>query len=140
MHREENPMKTPLSTLMLAAVTALALPACVPVATYPDRDDRDHRLYPERHSREYKEKYQDGPCKVEREQKRDGGFKEERECKGDGPGLYRHPRGDHEEKYWDGPCRIEREWKRDGSYKEKIDCKRVDRGDKRNESDRRDRD
>jgi hypothetical protein len=79
---------------------------------------------------EYKEKFRDGPCKVEREQKRDGSYKEERECKGAGPDRYRHARGEFEEKFWDGPCKVEREWKRD-SFKEKIACKEERRRDGR---------
>lgn len=71
---------------------------------------------------EYKEKYNDGACKVEREWKRDGSYKEERECKARG-GDGRRSAGEYEEKYTDGPCKVEREWKRDGSYKEKLDCK-----------------
>jgi surface antigen len=76
---------------------------------------------------EYKEKFRDGPCKVERELKRDGSYKEERECKGGGKGRHKHRGGEYEEKFWDGPCRIEREWKRDGSFKEKIECRRGSR-------------
>jgi hypothetical protein len=126
-------MKVQFSQLLLVITLCLATSACAPVVVHHDRDYRDHR--PPRGG-EYKEKYWDGPCRVEREQKRDGSYKEERECKGVGEGRYRHPRGDHEEKYQDGPCKIEREWKRDGSYKEKIDCKG---GDKREYEDRRER-
>jgi len=71
---------------------------------------------------EYKEKYDDGTCKVEREWKRDGIYKEERECRARG-GYGRRSGGEYEEKYTDGPCKVEREWKRDGGYKEKLDCK-----------------
>jgi hypothetical protein len=112
-------MRGQLSKLMLVTAVCLATSACAPVVVHRDKDDRDHRPYREG---EYKEKYREGPCKIEREGKRDGSYKEERECKGVGEGPYRHPRGDYEEKYQDGPCKIEREWKRDGTYKEKIDC------------------
>jgi len=113
-------MRGQLRKLMLVTAVCLATAACAPVVVHQDTGGRDHR--PPREG-EYKEKYQEGPCKIEREGKRDGSYKEERECKGVGAGPYRHPRGDHEEKYQEGPCKIEREWKRDGTYKEKIDCK-----------------
>jgi hypothetical protein len=86
-----------------------------------DRDD-DRRGRPRYRGGEYKEKFHDGVCKVEREWKRDGSYKEERECKG-GYGRYDARRGEYEEKYRDGPCEVEREWKRDGTYKEKLDCR-----------------
>ncbi|MBP8901311.1 MAG: hypothetical protein KBF24_05400 [Thiobacillaceae bacterium] len=125
-------MRILLGNLMLLTGVCLVTSACTLDGVHRDQDYRDHR--PQREG-EYKEKYWDGPCKIEREQKRDGGYKEERECKGVGEGCYRHPRGDYEEKYQDGPCKIEREWKRDGTYKEKIDCKG---GEKRGGEDRRD--
>lgn len=40
-----------------------------------------------RHSREYKQEYWDGHCKVKREYKRNGSYKEKRSCK---PPRYRH--------------------------------------------------
>ena len=127
--------------LMLVTFCCLATSSCSPVVVQREKDDRDHRTYREPHREgEYKEKYWDGPCKVERERKRDGSYKEERECKEVGPGPYRHSKGDYEEKYWDGPCKIEREWKRDGTYKEKIDCKGDYKSDKRDKDDSRDRD
>ncbi len=106
------------------------LAACLAAAamSFPALADRDNRGRDDRHRQgphgvEYKEKFRDGPCRVERELKADGSYKEERECKGVREGPYRHHRGDYEEKFRDGPCKIEREWKRDGTYKEKIDCK-----------------
>jgi surface antigen len=107
------------SALMLVTALCLTAWASAPVLADRDKDESGHGRY---RRGEYKEKFQDGPCKVERELKRDGSYKEERECKGAGGGPY-GPRGEeYEEKYWDGPCKIEREWKRDGTYKEKIDC------------------
>jgi hypothetical protein len=87
-----------------------------------DRDDAHGRGRPDYRGGEYKEKYDDGACKVEREWKRDGSYKEERECRARG-GHAGRGAGEYEEKFTDGPCKVEREWKRDGSYKEKLDCK-----------------
>lgn len=84
--------------------------------------ERDGRGRPHYRGGEYKEKYDDGVCKVEREWKRDGSYKEERECRARGGQAGRRA-GEYEEKFTDGPCKVEREWKRDGSYKEKLDCK-----------------
>jgi hypothetical protein len=113
-------MRVKLLKFMLLTTVCVATSACSPAVAHRDMDYRDHRPHREG---EYKEKFWDGPCKVEREQKRDGSFKEERECKARDEGRYRHHRGDYEEKYQDGPCKIEREWKLDNTYKEKIDCK-----------------
>jgi hypothetical protein len=85
-------------------------------------DDRRGRGRPHYRGGEYKEKYDDGVCKVEREWKRDGSYKEERECRGR-DGYARRGSGEYEEKFTDGPCKVEREWKRDGGYKEKLDCR-----------------
>jgi hypothetical protein len=88
-----------------------------------DDDDREDRGRARYRGGEYKEKYDDGTCKVEREWKRDGSYKEERECKA-GRGSFGDRRaGEYKEKYWEGPCEVEREWKSDGSYKDKRDCK-----------------
>jgi hypothetical protein len=85
-----------------------------------DDDDRGRRFH---RGGEYKEKFHDGVCKVEREWKNDGSYKEERECKATHGS--RHGRGaEREEKYRNGACEVEREWKRDGGYKEKIECDR----------------
>lgn len=59
-------------TLLLAGVLAF------PVMAMADDDYRDHY-----HQREYKEKYRDGPCKVERKYKKNGDYEEKRKCKGD---------------------------------------------------------
>lgn len=104
--------------LLIAGLSAGLLLAGAPVWA-----DQEESGYGRHRGGEYKEKFRNGPCKVERELKRDGSFREERECKGVGQGSYRHRRGEFEEKYRDGPCKVEREWKRDGTYKEKIDCK-----------------
>jgi hypothetical protein len=89
-----------------------------------DRDDDDRgRGRPQYRGGEYKEKYHDGACKVEREWKRDGSYKEERECQAARGDRRGRRSGDYEEKYREGPCEVEREWKRDGTYKEKLDCK-----------------
>jgi hypothetical protein len=88
----------------------------------PVNDDHRGRGRPHHRGGEYKEKYDDGVCKIEREWKRDGSYKEERECRARG-GYARRGSGEYEEKFTDGPCKIEREWKRDGGYKEKIDCR-----------------
>jgi hypothetical protein len=90
-----------------------------------DDDDGDdgygrHGAKPRYRGGEYKEKYRDGNCRVEREWKRDGSYKEERECR---QMAGRPHGGEFEEKYVDGACRVEREFKRDGTYKEKLDCR-----------------
>lgn len=85
-------------------------------------DDRLGRGRAHYRGGEYKEKYDDGVCKIEREWKRDGSYKEERECRARG-GHAGRGSGEYEEKFTDGPCKVEREWKRDGGYKEKLDCR-----------------
>lgn len=112
-------MRVRRSALTLATAACLAASTSVPVLAEHDWDERGAGRY---RGGEYKEKFREGPCRVERELKRDGSYKEERECKGGRDTPYRHRQGEYEEKYWDGPCKVEREWKRDGSYKEKIDC------------------
>jgi hypothetical protein len=91
--------------LRVLGIVGLVAAAVVPAAA----DRRGH---------EFKEKYRDGPCLVEREGKSDGSFKEQRECR------YRPGAPEFEEKYRDGPCWVEREQKSDGTYKEKIQCDR----------------
>lgn len=114
-------MKLQRNAFMFALATCLSAWIGAPAHADRDKDDDGHGR-----SRgvEYKEKFRDGPCKVERVLRRDGSYREERECKGAGKGSNRHRGGEYAEKYWDGPCRVEREWKRDGSYKERIDCRR----------------
>ncbi|HLU03369.1 MAG TPA: hypothetical protein VKZ94_11420 [Advenella sp.] len=64
-------------TLLLAGVLAF------PVAALADDDDDDDDYRDRYHQREYKEKYRDGPCKVERKYKRNGDYEEKRKCRGD---------------------------------------------------------
>ena len=63
-------------TLLLAGM--LALPAVA--LAHDDDDDDDYR--DRYHHREYKEKYRDGPCKVERKYKKNGDYEEKRKCRG----------------------------------------------------------
>ncbi|HBP29605.1 MAG: hypothetical protein ACTIKR_14605 [Advenella sp.] len=65
-------------TLLLAGLLAF------PVMALADDDDDDYR--DRYYQREYKEKYRDGPCKVEREYKKNGDYEEKRKCRG---GRYR---------------------------------------------------
>ncbi|ETF01102.1 membrane lipoprotein, cell wall extensin motif [Advenella kashmirensis W13003] len=74
-------------TLLLASL--MALPASV--FAHDDDDDDDYRDY--YHHREYKEKFRDGPCKVERKYKRNGDYEEKRKCRGD----------DYRDDYYSGP-------------------------------------
>ncbi len=46
-----------------------------------DRDE-DERGHGRKHSREYKEEFWDGNCKVKRKWEKDGGYEEERKCEG----------------------------------------------------------
>ena len=63
-------------TLLLTGLLAF------PVMALADDDDDDDD-YRDRYShREYKEKYRDGPCKVERKYKRNGDYEEKRKCRG----------------------------------------------------------
>ncbi|WMD18328.1 hypothetical protein RAS12_16955 [Achromobacter seleniivolatilans] len=64
---------SPLVTLSAAALLSLA-----PLAAEADSDRHQHR-----HGREYKEKYWDGACKVERKWKRNGEYQEKRKCRDD---------------------------------------------------------
>lgn len=61
-------------TLLLACLVAL------PTISFADDDDDDYGG--RRYHREYKEKYWDGPCKVERKYKRNGDYEEKRKCRG----------------------------------------------------------
>lgn len=60
--------------------------ACVSVAAPVFADPPEGRGYKKHHrhekSREYKEEYWDGDCKVERKYKENGDYKEERKCEG----------------------------------------------------------
>ncbi|RZT99485.1 hypothetical protein EV681_1271 [Advenella incenata] len=64
-------------TLLLAGVLAF------PIMAMADDDDDDDDYRDRYHQREYKEKYRDGPCKVEREYKKNGDYEEKRKCRGD---------------------------------------------------------
>ncbi|MGO1768126.1 hypothetical protein CAP48_07165 [Advenella sp. S44] len=60
-------------TLLLAGLLSF------PLAAQADHDD-DYR---DRYShRKYKEKFRDGPCKVERKYKKNGDYEEKRKCRG----------------------------------------------------------
>lgn len=84
----------------------------------PERGDSYSSQPPRRQQRAFKEEYNDGNCKVERELKEDGEYKEERKCRQG----YRPQRGALEEEYDDGNCKVERELE-DGEYKEEIKCR-----------------
>ncbi|MGZ8142022.1 hypothetical protein [Bordetella bronchiseptica] len=85
-----NYVRTPMPTLhfprpsarhgarLLLALVALTL-ACAPMMARADDDDDDDDYRPRR---EYKEKYWDGACKVERKWKRNGEYREKRKCPG----------------------------------------------------------
>lgn len=62
-------------TVLLAGLLAF------PITALADDDDDDYRG--RHYQRDYKEKYRDGPCKVERKYKRNGDYEEKRKCKGD---------------------------------------------------------
>jgi len=64
---------SPLLALSAAAVLSLA-----PLAAEADSDRHHHR-----HGREYKEKYWEGNCRVERKWKRNGEYQEKRKCRDD---------------------------------------------------------
>lgn len=64
---------SPLLALSTAAVLSLA-----PLAAEADSDRHHHR-----HGREYKEKYWEGNCRVERKWKRNGEYQEKRKCRDD---------------------------------------------------------
>ncbi len=61
---------------VLSAATLIAL---APLAARADDDDHHHRYK----RGEYKEKYWDGACKVERKWKRNGDYSEKRKCRDD---------------------------------------------------------
>lgn len=58
----------------------------------PWKDESGHRYGHKHKGGDYKEKYWDGPCKVERKWKGNGEYKEERKCKGHPP-VYHHAPG-----------------------------------------------
>ncbi|KOF53800.1 MULTISPECIES: hypothetical protein [unclassified Achromobacter] len=71
----------------LLNLSAAALLALAPFAAEADHDRHRHR-----HGREYKEKYWDGACKVERQWKRNGEYREKRKCRPDYGYAYAVPR------------------------------------------------
>jgi hypothetical protein len=70
----------------LLALSTAALMSLAPMAAEADSDRHHHR-----HGREYKEKYWDGACKVERKWKRNGEYTEKRKCRDDYRGGYYAP-------------------------------------------------
>lgn len=98
----------------LRPVLVIALACAGPALA--DDDDRHGK------SREGKQEFWEGPCKVEREWKKNGDFKEERKCDGLGDRY-----AEHKEEFRDGPCKVEREWKKNGDYKEERKCDGRDR-------------
>jgi surface antigen len=115
-------MKMQRSACMLLITVCLSTWACALALADDESGHGRYRDYGRHRGGEYKEKYRDGLCKIEREWKRDGGYKEERECQGGREDGGYHRGAEYEEKYWDGPCKVERELKRDGTYKEKREC------------------
>jgi len=72
------PNATLLRTHLGRALATLTL-TCVPLAAMADHDDRHrHRHH---HHGEYKDKYWDGQCKVERKWKKNGRYEEKRKCR-----------------------------------------------------------
>lgn len=68
---------------LLLALVALTL-ACAPMMARADDDDDDDDYRPRR---EYKEKYWDGACKVERKWKRNGEYRESANARATGPAM-----------------------------------------------------
>ncbi|MGE8659965.1 MAG: hypothetical protein ACN6O8_24740 [Achromobacter sp.] len=78
MHNNQTSQRVRPTLLALSAATLMAL---TPLAAEAD-SDRHHPHH--RHGRgEYKEKYWDGACKVERKWKRNGDYSEKRKCRDD---------------------------------------------------------
>ncbi len=77
-----------------------------------------HYRQPYRAAREFREEYDDGICKYERELEKSGNYKEEVKCRNG----YHSKQSAFKEKYDDGNCKIERKMK-DGGYKEEIKCR-----------------
>ena len=100
----------------LLHLAALCL-CTAPAAVLADPDEHEHRGHK---GGEYKEKFRDGPCKVERTWKRNGKYEEERECAS--PRHYGHRGGEYTEKFWDGNCKVERKWEKNGKYEEEREC------------------
>ena len=79
MHSNQKSRRTRPTLLALSAATLMTL---APLAAEAD-SDRHHR-HGHGHGRgEYKEKYWDGACEVERKWKRNGDYSEKRKCRDD---------------------------------------------------------
>jgi len=81
-HNQKNHTlrRAPSTLLALSAATLMAL---APLAAEAD-SDRHHHRHKHGHGRgEYKEKYWDGACEVERKWKRNGDYREKRKCRDD---------------------------------------------------------
>ena len=79
MHSNQKSRRTRPTLLALSAATLMTL---APLAAEAD-SDRHHR-HGHGHGRgEYKEKYWDGACEVERKWKRNGDYREKRRCRDD---------------------------------------------------------
>ncbi|MFC5609106.1 hypothetical protein [Variovorax soli] len=100
---------TPASLPAIVILAALALFSGAAVA---DDDDRWR-------GGESKQKYRDGPCKVEEETKKSGEYKRKTECKDGGAAAQN---GEWKREFRDGPCKVKQEAKHDG-YKEEVECK-----------------
>jgi hypothetical protein len=67
------------ASISLLAAAILFAPLAAAADPYKDEGGHGKRKYS---SREYKEEYWDGNCKVERKWEKGGEYKEERKCKG----------------------------------------------------------
>lgn len=75
MHNNQISRRVHPTLLALSAATLMTL---APLAAEADSDHHRHH----RHG-EYKEKYWDGACEVERKWKRNGDYREKRKCRDD---------------------------------------------------------
>ncbi|CAB3851214.1 hypothetical protein [Achromobacter ruhlandii] len=82
MHNHHAPRRVRPTLLALSAATLMTL---APLAAEADSDRHHHRHgHGHGHGRgEYKEKYWDGACEVERKWKRNGDYREKRKCRDD---------------------------------------------------------
>lgn len=78
-----NNQKSRRPSPTLLALSTAALMTLAPLAAEAD-SDRHHHSHGHGHGRgEYKEKYWDGACEVERKWKRNGDYREKRKCRDD---------------------------------------------------------
>ncbi|MBQ2647705.1 MULTISPECIES: hypothetical protein [Achromobacter] len=78
MYNNQTSRRASSTLLALSAATLMTL---APLAAEADSDRHHHR---HGHGRgEYKEKYWDGACEVERKWKRNGDYREKRKCRDD---------------------------------------------------------